>query len=174
VQVVLDRSRADEELTCYLRVRVPLGSQPYDLPLLGGENVAALDRSFADRLSGRQQLAAGALGERLGADAAERLVGEAQVLAAVVAPVHPTQPLAVKQVGTAELDDDPVALEALDRLAVERLGDVDVAQQCLRPGQDAEGPVCAAGPGSFLELPEGGRGFLDGAASEARLDQFGQ
>ena len=53
VQVVLDRSRADEELTCYLRVRVPLGSQPYDLPLLGGENVAALDRPLADRLRRR-------------------------------------------------------------------------------------------------------------------------
>src|ERR1051326_6341 len=98
VQVVLDGSGADEELACYLRVRVLLGSQPDDLPLLGGEHVPALGRSFAYRLPGRQQLAAGALGERLGSDAAERLVGEAQVPAPVVAPVPATQPLAVKEV----------------------------------------------------------------------------
>jgi hypothetical protein len=45
---------------------VSLGSQPYDLTLLGVENLARLNRSFAHRLSGRQLLAAGALGERFG------------------------------------------------------------------------------------------------------------
>jgi len=68
-QVVLDGSRTDKELTCDLRVRVSLGSQPYDLTLLGGENVAGLNRSFAHHLSGRQQFAAGALGERFGTTA---------------------------------------------------------------------------------------------------------
>src|SRR5262249_34496503 len=140
----------------------------------GGKNVAGLNRAFEYRLSGRQQLAAGALGERFGPDATERLVSDAQVLTPVVAPVHPTQPLAVEEVRTGEMDDDPAALEALDCFAVERLGGVAVAQQRLRPGQDAEGPVRAAGPGSSPELPQSGRGLLDSAASQAGLDEFGQ
>src|SRR5215467_8603656 len=166
-QVVLDGSRTDEELACDLRVRVSIGSQPYDLALLGGENVAGLNRSLAHHLSGRQQLAAGALGERFGPDTTERLVGDAQVLAPVVAPVHPAQPLAVDQVSAGEMDDDSAALEALDCFTVERLRGGIVAQQRLRPGQDAESPVRAAGPGSSLEFLESGRGLLDSAASHA-------
>lgn len=79
------------------------------------------------------------------------------MLAPVVAPVHPPQPLAVEQMSACEMDDDPVALQALDCLAVERLGRVAVAQhrfqQCAgvsvaQPGDRKLGkprqlPVCA-------------------------------
>jgi hypothetical protein len=117
VQVVLDGPSADEELTGYLRIGVPFGRQPDDLPLLGGEHIVGLGRSLAHRLTGRQQLATGALAERFGSDPVERLIGDAQVLAPVVTPVHPAQPLAVKQVSAGQLDDDRVALEALDCFA---------------------------------------------------------
>ena len=49
--------------------------------------VARLDGALAHGLAGRQQLAAGALGERLGPDAAEHLVRGTQLLARVDAPV---------------------------------------------------------------------------------------
>ena len=47
----------------------PSRGEPGDLRLLGGELVARLDRALAHGLAGGQQLAAGALGERLGAHA---------------------------------------------------------------------------------------------------------
>ena len=86
----------------------------------GGEHVARLDGALARGLAGGQELAAGALGERLGADAAKHLVRGAQLLARVDAPVLAAQPLAVHQVGAGEMDGDPAALEPLDRLAVQR------------------------------------------------------
>ena len=66
-----------------LGVRQSVAGEPGDLRLLRREHVARLDRALAHRLAGGQELAAGALGERLGADAAEHLVGGAQLLARV-------------------------------------------------------------------------------------------
>ena len=86
VQVVLDGARADEQLGADLRVRLPVDGEPGDLRLLRGEQVARLDREPAHRLAGGRQLAPGTLGEPLGADAAERLVGGAKLLARVDAP----------------------------------------------------------------------------------------
>ncbi len=44
------------------------------------------------------------------------------------------EPLTEQQVDAGEMDGDPDALEALDCFAVERLGGVATAQQCLRAG----------------------------------------
>ena len=52
----------------------------------GREVVARLGGAPAHGLAGRQQLAAGPLAERLGARAAERVVGESEVLSRVDAP----------------------------------------------------------------------------------------
>ena len=50
------------------------------------QRVERLDGALAHRLAGGQQLAPGALGERLAADAGEHLVGRTQLLARVHAP----------------------------------------------------------------------------------------
>jgi len=72
------------------------------------------------------------------------------------------------------VNGDPDALEALDCFAVERLGGVATAHQCLRASQDAEGPVCTAGLGTPLKSPQRRGGLIDSAASRASLDKFGQ
>ena len=83
----------------------PVGGQPGDLRLLGGEVVARLDSPPAHGLAGRGQLAAGALGERLRADAAERLVRPAELPARVDAPLLAPQPLAVEQLRARDVDE---------------------------------------------------------------------
>ena len=80
-------------------------------------------------LAGGQQLAAGALGERLGADPAEAVVGGSKLLARVDAPVLAAQPFAVEELGAGEVDHATAAREPLDRLAVEGLRSSAVAQQ---------------------------------------------
>ena len=95
VQVVLDRPRADEQPRADLGVGVPVAGQPCDLRLLRGEGVAGLDREPARGLAGGEQLAARALGERLGTEAAEALVGGAQELAGLGAPVLAPEPFPV-------------------------------------------------------------------------------
>ena len=68
-----------------LGIRPPLGSEPGDLGLLGGEHVVRLDGALAHRLAGGHELTAGALGRRFGPDAAEHLVRDTQLLARVQA-----------------------------------------------------------------------------------------
>ena len=60
---------------------------------------------------------------------AEHVVGEAELLARVQAPILAAQPFAVQQVGAGEMDGDPAAGEPLDGLAVEGFGGRAVAQQ---------------------------------------------
>src|SRR5215218_1200 len=87
VQVVLDRPRADEELRADLRVGASIAGQSRHLDLLRRERVARLRGHTTDGLAGGEQLAAGAFGERAGPHLAEALVGRAQDLAPVRAPV---------------------------------------------------------------------------------------
>jgi hypothetical protein len=56
-------------------------------------------------------------------------MGRAQLLARVDAPALAAQPLAVEQMGAGELDADAGTPEARDRLAVEVLGGLVLAQQ---------------------------------------------
>src|SRR5204862_4630446 len=125
-------------------------------------------------LAGRQQLAAGALGERLGADLLEAVIGGAKLLACVDAPVLATQPFAVQEFGAGEVDHATAALEPLDRLAVERLRTFPIGQQGARAGLDAKGPIGAAGLRALAQAIErsGGRGRL--VAADACLDQLGE
>src|SRR5580693_5274399 len=74
-QVPLDRARTDEQLRADLRVRQAVAGQPGDLLLLRRELVARVGASLADLLARREQLAAGALGERLHPDRGEQVVG---------------------------------------------------------------------------------------------------
>ena len=173
-QVVLDGTRADEELGADLRVRAPVDREPGDLQLLGGQLVVRLDRPPANGLAGREQLALGALGERLRPDAPEELVGRAQLLARVRTAVLPAQPLAVHELAAGAMHGHAGPAQALDRLAVERLGIVAVAGQRARPGQYAERPVSARGAGPLLE-PAQRRGRDVGPFAPGRsLDELGE
>ena len=88
------------------------------------------------------------------------------------APVLATQPFAVHELGAGEVNGDSAAAESLDRLAVEGLGRLAVAQKRRRAGPNAERPVCAARACSFVELAQSVRCDLAGVASGARLDQL--
>src|SRR4051812_8635756 len=144
-QVVLDRARADEQLGADLRVGVPLAGEIGDLRLLGREDVARLARPSAHRLAGRQQLAPGALGEGVGPEVAEHLVGGTEVLARVYPSVLAPEPFAVEQMGAGEFDSDPSALEPFDRLAVVALRVIALAHQRPSTREDPEGPIRACG-----------------------------
>jgi hypothetical protein len=99
---------------------VAIGGQPRDLRLLGREVVARLGGPPGHHLAGRGQLATGVLGERLSADAAERLVRPVELVARVDGPLLAPQPLAVEQLRTRDVDEDAAAPEPVDRLAVLR------------------------------------------------------
>src|SRR4051812_27340194 len=129
VQVILDRTRADEQLSANLRVREPVTGEPRDLCFLGGQVVAGVGGSLAGMLARGLKLARGAPGERLDAHLREHLLGGAQLLACIHAPFLAAQPFAVEEVGARELRADPGASQPLDRLPVEALGGVVVAQQ---------------------------------------------
>src|SRR4051794_36335561 len=67
-QVPLDGARAQKQARADLRVRKPLGSEPRNLELLGGELVACLNRPLAHFLPGREQFVARTLCEQVHAD----------------------------------------------------------------------------------------------------------
>ena len=79
--MVLDRPRTDEQLGADLRVGEALAGQLGDLRLLGGEDVARVQGALARGLAGGRELATGTLGEPVGSDAAERVVGGPELLA---------------------------------------------------------------------------------------------
>src|SRR4029077_5473846 len=85
-QVPFDRARADEQLRADLRVRKALAGEPGDLLLLRRQLPARPGAALPRLLARRQQLAAGALGERLHADRVEQVVGGAQLPARVDSP----------------------------------------------------------------------------------------
>ena len=88
-----------------------------------------------------------------------------QLVAGVEAAPLAAQPLAVEQVGPRELHAHAGAPQPLDRLLVEAIGGVAVAEQRARAGLDAERPIGAAGPGAEREPLE--RPFRDAALSGA-------
>src|SRR5439155_12994186 len=104
VKVVLDGACADEQPGCDLSVGLPLRREARDLRLLRGELVERVHGSFAGPLTGRQQLAFGAAGERLGAHARELLERSAQLASGVEAAAFATQPLHVQKVSPCELE----------------------------------------------------------------------
>src|SRR4051812_17236556 len=142
-QVVLDRARADEELGADLGVGVPVAGHRRDLAFLGREGVARCARSRGHGRAGGEELATAALCERLRPGAGERVVRRFELLASVDAAALAAQPLAVEQAGAGQLDAHPRAPEALDRLAVKRLGDVVLVDERASPREDPERPIGA-------------------------------
>src|SRR4051794_35574665 len=145
-----------------------------DLGLLGGQLVAGLDGAFADMLAGRQELALGPSGERLGPHAREHLERGAQLFAGVEPAALAPQPLAVEQVGAGELHADARACEPFDRLAIEAVGLVAFVEERAAAGVDPECPVGAAGAGRLQYARERVGRELGLSRPGSGLDQLGQ
>jgi hypothetical protein len=77
------------------------------LQFLRSELVARVDRPLAHRLARGEQLALGALGERLHSNCHEEVVCRAQLRACVDTTALPAQPLPVEQVGSRQLGPQP-------------------------------------------------------------------
>jgi hypothetical protein len=137
-QVVLDGAGADEQPRADLRIRQTVAGQLRDLRLLWGQPVARLDGALARRLAGRQQLACRARGERRGADRDEGLVRCAQLGPRLQPAAAPAEPFPVEEPGAGVLGADPRPAETFDRLAVEGVGGIGLADQRARPRLDAE------------------------------------
>jgi hypothetical protein len=101
-------------------------------------------------------------------------VRPAQLLARVDARLLTPQPLAAEQVRTGDVNDDPAAPEMVDRLAVQRVGLVAVAQQRARAGLHAERPARTGDARALSELRQRPGCLVKGAAPHARLDELGQ
>ncbi len=83
-QVVVDRARADEQLSGDLPIRCALCREATDLCFLRGQLVARLRGPLAGALAGGLELDPRALGESLRTERGEQLVGTAQVLPRVL------------------------------------------------------------------------------------------
>ena len=95
------------------------------------------------------------------------------MLARVHAPVLTTKPLSVHELRSGQVNRGSAAVvESLDRLAVEGLGQVAVAQKGGRPGANAERPTGAAGACSLVEVAQRLGRDCAGVASGACLDQL--
>src|SRR3984957_7741596 len=128
-QVPFDGADGQEQLGAKLRIAEPVTSEPGDLHFLRGELIARLGLTLADGLAGSQQLATAALGQRLSRHRGEAVVGSPELLARVPAAVLPAEPLAVQKMGAHQGGTHAGAAEALDRLTVEALGGLTVADQ---------------------------------------------
>ena len=78
-----DGPGAEEQLGAHLDVGPAVDGEPGDVRLLVGELAGRLDRPFAHRVAGGQQLTPGPLGERLHADHGEQVIGGPQLAAGV-------------------------------------------------------------------------------------------
>jgi hypothetical protein len=108
--VVLNGAGADEQAGTNLRVRQTLSGQPRDLGLLGSQRSArlgGLGGALTGSLAGGQQLAAGALGERLHPHCAQHLACDAQLVARLGDTALAAQPPAVEQARTGQLGTKP-------------------------------------------------------------------
>jgi len=78
-------------------------------------------------------------------------VGRAQLRSRVDPPVLPSQPFAVEEVATREVDAHASLAKPFDRFAVEPLGVRSLAQERTRPGLDSERPFGSADAGRLGE-----------------------
>ena len=79
-------------------------------------------------------------------------MGVAELLAGVGAAVLAAQPFAVQKVSASQLGTEPGAAEPFDRLPVQAISGLTLADQRAAAGLDAQCPVSAAGLGRFREL----------------------
>ena len=105
--------------------------------------IARLHGPLAHLLAGRRQLAARALGERLHPDRSELSCAARSCTRASTPALLAAQPLAIEQMRAGELRTQPGARQSLDRLAVQALGALTLADECAAAGFDAQCPIGA-------------------------------
>ena len=163
----LMNSRAD------LGFGVLLAGQPRDLSRLRGQVFPGFHGAFAGAPRGSQQLKCGAICEGRGTDRSRRhLVGSTQLLAGIQPPALAAQPFATEEMGASELHANTGATETTDRLEIEALGGIAVAQARPRARLDPQRPVGAAGVCHRREPMERIRRALGLSAAESGHDQL--
>jgi hypothetical protein len=139
-----DGAGAQEELSPDLRVGEAVTCESDNLLLLRCELVARLSAALPDRLAGRDQLSARALGERRHSNGGKHVVRRTKLLACVASSPLAPQPLPVEQMRAGELGTEMSPAQPIDRFEVELLGGGAVAQQRPRARLDPQCPVGAA------------------------------
>src|SRR4051812_22080141 len=140
-EVPFDGAGADEQFRSDLRVGASGAGQSGDVLLLRGQILVGVDLPLPDLLAGGPQLSACALGERVGPDHDEKLVGGAKRVACVAPPVLATKPLPEEQVGAGEFGPQRRTAEPLHRVRVVVLRLLALAEECLRARLDPCGPI---------------------------------
>src|SRR5258706_13783448 len=107
MEVVLDRARADEQLSGDLSVRVSLRHEAGDLRLLRRQLTKGIDGRSPNMLAGRFQFDACALGKGLHPEVGEEVVGRPQFPACIVASACRSQPLTEEWGGKCQVDAEP-------------------------------------------------------------------
>src|ERR687898_3229940 len=128
-QMPFDRAGADEEAGPDLRVGQSVTGEAGDLLLLRRELVARLGGALANLLARGEQLMARSIREPLRAHGREHVVRAAQLVAGVDPPVLAAQPLAIQEVRARELRTQRGAAQPIDRLEIEALGKLALAEQ---------------------------------------------
>jgi hypothetical protein len=108
----------DEQLSRDLSIGVALRRETRDLPLLWRELAQGIDTSSVSVLARRLQLDPRALRETLHPEVREEPVGDSQFLPCVHSSAFASQPLAVDQVGSGQIDGDPSSAKSIDRLDI--------------------------------------------------------
>jgi hypothetical protein len=129
VEVIFDAARADEQPGADLRVGEPLAGEPRDLRVLRRETFLASDGPSGDSLTRGRQLALGAAGGSLDPHRREHGACRPKLVAALRPAALGVQPLPADEMRAGELDADACAPQAFDRVSVEALGDLSVAEQ---------------------------------------------
>ena len=101
-------------------------------------------------------------------------MGCAQVLARFAAAALPAQPFPVKEVSTGEFGARGRRAQMTDRLTVQSLGLVTLAEQRAGACRDSQASGAALRQCELSELFHGGNGPLGLAAANGCLDQLGQ
>src|SRR3954468_14650267 len=114
-----------------------------DLLLVRRELVSLLEAALGRLRAGGDELAPGAVGERLHADPGKHLIGDPQLLARLDPAARLAQPLAEEEMCAGELRTPPRAAQPIDRLAVEIPGRGAAAHQRPAARLDAEREVGA-------------------------------
>src|SRR5579871_5912840 len=99
-------------------------------------------------------------------------MGSAQLLARIQPPVLTAQPFPIEQSCAGELH--AYAGEPVDRLAVQVLRDLTLAQQRPRAGLDPQRPISGTGVCDLRETLEGIGSGPRLAAANSRLDELNQ
>ena len=100
------------------------------------------------------------------------LVGSTQLLAGIQPPALAAQPFATEEMGASELHANTGATETTDRLEIEALGGIAVAQARPQARLDPQRPVGAAGVCHRREPMERIRRALGLSAAESGHDQL--